>query len=62
MSVLDLLGTIELLDDRDRAALLASAGIESGSRRLARRTRRTRARLVMALRDVAARASASAAG
>jgi hypothetical protein len=36
MSVLDLLGTIEALDDRDRAPLLTLAGIENGSRRLAR--------------------------
>jgi DNA helicase-2/ATP-dependent DNA helicase PcrA len=55
MSVLDLLGAIEQLDQPARAALLRSAGIDNGHRRLTRLHARTRARLVGALRDLAAR-------
>jgi DNA helicase II / ATP-dependent DNA helicase PcrA len=55
MSVLDLLNAIELIDERDRAALLRSAGIDNGRRRLTRLHGRTRARLVAALRELAAR-------
>jgi DNA helicase-2/ATP-dependent DNA helicase PcrA len=54
MSVLDLLGAIEQLDERARAALLRSAGIDNGHRRLTRLHARTRTRLVGALRDLAA--------
>lgn len=56
MSVLDLLGAIEQLDERERAALLRSAGIDNDRRRLTRLHARTRTRLVTALRDLAARA------
>lgn len=53
MSVFDLLDAIELLDERDREALLQSAGIENPRRRLTRLHARTRARFVEALRDLA---------
>ena len=56
MSVLDLLGAIEPLDERERSALLQSAGIDNDRRRLTRLQARTRTRLVRALRDLAARA------
>ena len=59
MSVLDLLDAIELLDERDRGALLRSAGIDNGRRRLTRLHARTRNRLARALRDLAAMAPES---
>ncbi len=59
MSVFDLLYAIELLDERDRQALLQSAGIENPRRRLTRLHARTRARFVKALRDLAERAPES---
>lgn len=62
MSVLDLLGAIEQLDERAGAALLQSAGIDNGHRRLTRLHPRTRTRLVSALRDLAAAPQDSAAG
>jgi DNA helicase-2/ATP-dependent DNA helicase PcrA len=62
MSVLDLLGAIEQLDKRAGAALLQSAGIDNGHRRLTRLHARTRTRLVKALRDLAASSPDSAAG
>ena len=61
LSVLDLLAAIEQLDERSGAALLRSAGIDNGNRRLTRLHARTRTRLVRALRDLAA-SSDSAAG
>ena len=62
MSVLDLLGAIEQLDERAGAALLRSAGIDNGHRRLTRLHARTRTRLVRALRDLAAPSPDSATG
>ena len=62
MSVLDLLGAIEQLDERAGAALLQSAGIDNGHRRLTRLHGRSRTRLVRALRDLAAPSPDSAAG
>jgi DNA helicase-2/ATP-dependent DNA helicase PcrA len=62
MSVLDLLGAIEQLDERSRTALLRSAGIDNGHRRLSRLHPRTRTRLVGALRDLAAPTPGSVAG
>jgi hypothetical protein len=59
MSVLELLGTIEQLDDRERAALLRSAGISNDRRRLTLLHARTRVRLATALRELAARAPES---
>ena len=62
MSVLDLLGAIEHLDERAGAALLRSAGIDNGHRRLTRLHARARTRLVSALRDLATPSPHSAAG
>jgi len=62
MSVFDLLGAIEQLDDRAGAALLQSAGIDNGHRRLTHLHARTRTRLARALRDLAAPSPDSAAG
>ena len=62
MSVLDLLGAIEQLDERAGAALLQSAGIDNGHRRLTRLHARTRTRLVRALRDLVAPSPDSTAG
>jgi DNA helicase II / ATP-dependent DNA helicase PcrA len=62
MSVLDLLDALGLLDERDRAPLLRSAGIDNECRRLTRLHRRTRNRLVEVLRHLATRASDSPAG
>ena len=59
MSVLELLGAIEQLDESERATLLRSAGIDNDKRRLTRLHARTRARLATALRDLAARGTGS---
>jgi ATP-dependent DNA helicase UvrD/PcrA len=56
VSVLDVLGAIEQLDERDREALLRSAGIDNPRRGLTRLHARTRTRLIQALRDLAASA------
>jgi Mg/Co/Ni transporter MgtE len=56
VSVLDVLGAIEQLDERDREVLLRSAGIDNPRRGLTRLHARTRPRLVKALRDLAASA------
>ncbi|HUJ33678.1 MAG TPA: ATP-dependent helicase [Solirubrobacteraceae bacterium] len=54
MSVLDLLAAVEHLDERTADALLQSAGIDNGHRRITRLHARARTRLVRALRDLAA--------
>jgi hypothetical protein len=54
MSVLELLGAIDQLDEHDSTALLKSAGIDNGHRHLKGLHGRTRARLARALRDLAA--------
>jgi len=56
VSVHDVLGAIEPLDQVDREALLLSAGIDNPRRGLTRLHARTRSRLVKALRDLAASA------
>jgi DNA helicase-2/ATP-dependent DNA helicase PcrA len=62
MSVFDLLGAIEQLDERAGAAVLQSAGIDNGHRRLTHLHGRTRTRFARALRDLAAPSPDSAAG
>jgi len=56
VSVLDVLGAIEQLDERDRQVLLRSAGIDNPRRGLTRLHARTRSRFIKALRDLAASA------
>ncbi len=53
MSVAELLGAIEQLEDRERAAVLEAAGVGDGRRRIGRLTASSRARVVRALRALA---------